>query len=60
MSTKLGFLVEIEHASDIMKVKFKPEPDADKHANKLFTFVSKRSKLKIFSAGALREDFVTF
>ena len=60
MSTKLWYLVEIDHASDIMEGKFAPEPDADECTNKFLTFLSKRRKLTTFSAGVLREYFILF
>ena len=60
MSTKLGFLAETEYASDIMKGKFKPDPEIDEYPNKFLTFIGKRRKLTTFSADILREDFFAF
>ena len=44
MSKKLGFLAETEeYATNILKGKFKADPEMGKYANKLLAFIGKQN-----------------
>lgn len=60
MSTKLGFLVETEYTANILKGKFKPNPDMDEYTNAFLSFIGKQRQFTTFYADVLRDDFIAF
>ena len=60
MSKKLGYLAETEFATNILKEKFKADPEMDEYTNKFLIFGGKRRQLTTFSAKVLLDEFIEF
>ena len=60
MSKKLSYLAETEYATNILKGKFKVDPEMDEYTNKLLIFIGKRRHITTFSSEVLRDGFIKF